>query len=439
MLPALFTDLYALNTAYAYFSENMNGQAVFELSVRTLPSSRNYLIAAGLRSALHYVSGLRYRRDEIDFLVRKLGFSESFGAALRRVRFSGDIYAIPEGTPVFAGEPILQVIAPIFEAQLLETALLNLIHAETLAVTKAHRVVAAARGKAVIECAARRAAGEDAALLLARAMYLAGGQGTSNVHAGRFWNIPVFGTISPSYVLSHDTERAAFEALVTHSPGGSIVVDTYDVARAISLIVELKARLRDRYPFTAIRIASGDVSALSRQARQALDAAGLNDIRIFVSGDLDEFQIERMKAADPPIDMFGVGARLAGSDVAGLDVAYNLVEYNHKGRRRLSAGKTSYPGRKQVFREFGPDGMERDVVCLFRETAPGTPLLVPVMIRGEVQTLPNLEESRYYMQDQVAKLHPMLRSLESAPVNYPVSLTEAVKNGGSVASSGTAI
>jgi len=429
MIPALFTDLYELNMAQAYRAEGMADQAVFELAYRKLPGHRNYIVAAGLDDALRFLAGFRFTADELDWLRGQRGFSDPFVSSLEDLRFTGDVYAVPEGTPVFPNEPLLRVVAPIMEAQLVETALLNMVHFQSLALTKAERIVRAAKGRQVVDFGSRRAPGGDAALSVARATYFAGGHGTSNVLAGRTWSIPIFGTMAHSYIQAHENEADAFEAFVSLYPDTTLLVDTYDTLDGVRLVVDLKKRLGDRFRISAIRLDSGDLATLAREARRMLDEAGLGDVTIFASSGLDEYQIAHLVEAGAPIDAFGVGTKLAVcADAPELDMAYKLVEYAGKGRFKLSRGKTLYPGRKEIFRQIGDSRMAGDTIGRFDEGLPGTPLLRLSMLAGKIQPQPSLEESRHYMQQQMAQLPWELLSLEAAAAPYPVQFSDNLKN-----------
>jgi len=429
MISALFTDLYELNMAQAYCVERMADRAVFELAYRKLPDHRNYIVAAGLEDALRFLERFHFTMDELDWLREQRGFSDPFVSSLEDLRFTGDVYALPEGTPVFPNEPLLQVVAPIMEAQLVETALLNMLHFQSLALTKAERIVRAARGRQVVDFGSRRAPGGDAALSVARATYLAGGHGTSNVLAGRTWGMPIFGTMAHSYIQAHETEAGAFEAFASLFPETTLLVDTYDTLEGVRLVVDLKKRLGDRFRVSAVRLDSGDLVALAREARRMLDEAGLGSVTIFASSGLDEYHIAHLVETGAPIDAFGVGTKMAVSaDAPELDMAYKLVEYAGKGRFKLSRGKTLYPGRKQIFRKILDSRMAGDTIGRFDESLPGAPLLRLSMLAGRIQPQPSLEESRHYIQQQMAQLPEELLSLEAAVRPYPVHFSENLKS-----------
>ncbi len=423
--PALFTDLYELRMVQAYCAEGMSGTAVFEIAFRKLPEHRNYILAAGIADAVQLLANFRFTPDELKWLSKQQEFSPDFVRSLETMRFTGDLYAVREGTPVFANEPMLQVIAPIGEAQLLETSLLNLVHFQSLALTKAARIIHAAKGRTVVDFGSRRAPGSDAALAVARATYLAGGHGSSNVLAGRLFGTPTFGTMAHSYIQAHESEADAFQAFAKLNPDTTLLVDTYDTLEGVQRVIKLRKRLGDRFRVRGVRLDSGDLLALARETRRLLDEAGLHEITIFASSGLDEYEIERLVEAGAPIDGFGVGTKLAVSaDAPEIDMAYKLVEYAGTGRFKLSRNKTVYPGRKQVFRWIGSSKMASDTIGRFDENLPGLPLLAPAIIGGVVQPQPSMEESRDYARRQVARLPAELLSLEGAAEPYPVTISE---------------
>jgi len=426
----LFTDLYELAMARAYAAEGTDQEAVFELFFRKLPPGRNYIVAAGLGDVLDSLETLGVTEDDLDYL-RTLGlFSEAFLGQLRGFRFTGEVWAVPEGTVVFPDEPLVQVVAPILEAQLVEALVLNQVHFPSLVASKAARVVTAAAGRDVVEFGSRRAHGTDAALKAARAAYLMGAIGTSNVLAGRRYGIPVLGTMAHSYIQTHDDEAAAFAAFAALYPGTTLLVDTYDTLEGVRKVIDLGRRLGDRFCVRAIRLDSGDLGALAGQARQMLDAAGLHGVRIFASGGLDEDEIAALIAAGAPIDAFGVGTKLAVSeDVPSLDMAYKLVAYAGRPRMKLSSRKAIYPGRKQVIRRVEDGRIVRDVIGRHDETLEGEPLLQPVMRRGArlAAGRVSLEEARVHARRELERLPEVLRSLAPAEVPYRVEISPALQ------------
>jgi nicotinate phosphoribosyltransferase len=427
---ALFADLYELTMAQAYQAEGMGEIAVFELYFREMPARRNYLVAAGLDGVLTSLENLRFDSDDLEYLRGLRLFSAAFLELLESFRFRGAVWAVPEGTPVFANEPLVQVIAPIVQGQLIETLVLNEIQFPSLAAAKAARVVKAAGGREVIEFGARRAQGEDAALAVARACYLMGAAGTSNVLAAKRYGIPVFGTMAHSYIQAHDDEGAAFASFVALYPETTLLVDTYDTLDGVRKVIELSRRLGDRFRVRAIRLDSGDLGELARQTRQMLDEAGLDDLRIFASGGLDEYQVADLVRAGAPIDMFGVGTKLVVSeDVPALDLAYKLVEYAGRPRMKLASQKEIYPGRKQVFRVVEEGSMARDIVVRHDESAGGQPLLVPVMEGGVRLSAGriSLKEARLRAQSELARLPESLHSLDPAAVPYQVDISPGLE------------
>jgi nicotinate phosphoribosyltransferase len=426
---ALFTDLYELTMAQAYLAERMEELAVFELTFRKMPPNRNYIVAAGFADVVDFLSGLRFTAADLDYLRSHKEFSPAFLGFLAALRFSGDVYAVPEGTVVFPNEPLLQVVAPVIEAQLIETFVLNQIHFQSLAATKAARVVGAARGRSVVDFGSRRSHGTDAALKVARATYLAGGDGTSNVLAGKIYGIPVVGTVAHSYVQAHDDEFASFQSFAALYPQTTLLVDTYDTLEGVRKVIALYRKLGDRFRVRAVRLDSGDLGHLAIQTRKMLDEAGLPNVKIFASSGLDEYRIREIVSAGAPIDAFGVGTKLAVmEDAPDLDMAYKLVEYAGKGRLKLSAKKLLYPGRKQVFRQGGGGRMAGDVIARFDESLPGEPLLQPLLRQGRAVAEVRLEQSRERLQRQLQGLPVHLHSLETASPPYSVSFSPQLQD-----------
>jgi len=417
---ALFTDLYEFKMVDAYLEEDMHDEAVFSLFVRRLPSRRNFLLACGLDEALRYLETLRFTPAQLDYLASLRLFSDRLLRYLERFRFSGEVCAVPEGTPVFGEEPILEVVAPLPEAQLVETYLLNQIHLQTLAASKASRVVEAAAGRTVMEFGLRRTHGVDAGVKVARAAFIAGVDATSNVLAGQRYGMPVAGTMAHSFVQAHDGELEAFRTFARCFPETTLLVDTYDTLRGVQHVIRLAKELGDGFHVHAVRLDSGDLLALSRAARQMLDDAGLRHVKLIASGNLEEESISWLLDQKAPVDGFGVGTALGvSSDVPCLDIVYKLVAYGGKDRIKLSAAKVLLPGRKQVFREEEEGVARRDVLARHGEQLKGRPLLRPVMRDGKrvEGTSPSLPEIRAYTRHELERLPSALRRLE--PVSPP--------------------
>lgn len=426
---ALFTDLYEVTMAQAYWAEGLSDTAVFETFFRKLPRGRSYIMAAGLADVLDFLETFSFDEDDLRYLRGAGVFSEEFLAWLSTVRFTGDVWAVPEGTVVFPNEPIVQVIAPIVEAQLVETFVLNQMHLQSVLASKAARVVDAARDRMVVDFGTRRAHGVDAALKVARTCYLAGAAGTSNLLAGRRYGIPTFGTMAHSFVQAFDNEFDAFEVFARLYRGTTLLVDTYDTLRGVDHVIELARRWGDRFDVRAVRLDSGDLGRLSKATRARLDAAGLHQVGIFVSSGLDEYEIAALVGDDCPIDGFGVGTKLVVAEGApALDMAYKLVQYAGVGRTKLSSDKVIYPGRKQVYRRLDGGTFTGDTLAKPDDQLPGERLLVPVMKDGRriAENDHGLEAARVRAQQQVNALAPQLRSLYGAHPPYPVEVSAAI-------------
>ncbi|WP_426748888.1 nicotinate phosphoribosyltransferase [Myxococcus faecalis] len=426
---ALLTDLYQLTMTEAYLAEGQWDEGVFSLFARRLPRQRNYLVAAGLEDALQTLEGLRFESEDLAWLESTGRFSDRLLRWLERFRFSGDVDAMPEGTPVFAQEPLLEVRAPLPEAQLVETYLLNLVHLQTLAASKASRVVEAARGRPVMEFGLRRIHGADTGLKVARAAYLAGVDSTSNVLAGKRYGIPLAGTMAHSYVQSHDDELEAFRAFTRVYPDATLLVDTYDTLRGIQHVIRLARERGEEFRVRALRLDSGDLLALSLAARELLDEAGLQRVRLVASGGLDEEQVAGLLARGAPIDSFGVGTAMGVSaDAPSLDMAYKLVEYAGRARVKLSAGKALLPGAKQVYRQEEDGVARRDLLVRRGDAAQGRPLLRPVMRAGQrvPGAVASLAEAREYARRERERLPREVRALQPARPPYSVVIGDGL-------------
>lgn len=428
---ALLTDLYQLTMLQAYFDEGLEETAVFEFFVRKLPRNRNFLMSAGLAQVLEHLEALRFTQDDLDWLASTRRFKPAFLDYLGMLRFRGDVHAMPEGTIFFPDEPILRVTAPIAQAQLVETRIINLLQFEVMIAAKAARCVLAAPGKLLLDFGLRRAHGAEAGLLAARASYLAGFSGTATVQAARDFEVPIFGTMAHSYIQAHVTEESAFERYARSQPENvTLLIDTYDTEAAAGKVAALAPRLAaDNIHIRAVRLDSGDRADLAKRVRRILDAAGLGHIRIVCSGNLDEGEIQRLLATGAPIDGFGVGTRLdTSADAPYLDCAYKLVEYAGRARRKRSEGKATWPGRKQVFRRYGTDGrMAGDVVTTEDDVQPGEPLVVPIMRDGlRLETPINLAAARERAARALATLPDALRALDPPCLAYSAEISPSL-------------
>ena len=428
---ALLTDLYQLTMLQGYFNRGMEDEAVFELFVRKLPVGWNFLVAAGLEQALDFLEGLHFTDGDRKWLRDCGRFSPRFIDSLAELRFTGAVDAIAEGTPFFPDEPLIRVIAPLPQAQLVESRLINLLHFQTLIASKAARLVLAAPGKLLVDFGLRRAHGAEAGLLAARASYLAGFDGTATVLAAPRFGIPVLGTMAHSFVQAHDDETAAFEAFACAQPANVILlIDTYDTEAGAEKVVELAPRLGARgIKVKGVRIDSGDLADHARRVRAILDRGGLARVTIFASGNLDEGDLRRFASEAVPIDGFGIGTRLTTSASAPyLDCAYKLQEYAGRPRRKRSEGKATWPGRKQVYRAFGADGlMTGDRLTRADDSCDGEPLLQPIMRGGRrLQLSPRLDDLRRRTTQQIAVLPEPLRQLDPAPP-YRVEISPSLR------------
>jgi nicotinate phosphoribosyltransferase len=428
---ALLTDLYQLTMLQGYHDAGMDDVAVFELFVRKLRPGRGFLIAAGLEQALQFLEGLHFSPAEMAWLDSTGRFSKEFLAGLETLRFTGDVHAMPEGTIFFPNEPILRITAPIAQAQLVETRIINLLHFQTLIASKAARMVLMAPGKLLVDFGLRRAHGAEAGLLAARASYLAGFSGTATVQAGMQFGIPLFGTMAHSFVQAHVDESLAFEHFAHAQPDNVVLlIDTYDTEAAARKVVVLAPKLeRAGIRIKGVRIDSGNLADHARQVRKILDQGGLQHVTIFASGDLDEYLLRDMFASGAPIDGLGIGTHMdTSSDMPYLDCAYKLQEYAGKARRKRSEGKQTWPGRKQVYRSFDADGrIASDIVTLENDPQPGEPLVVPVMRGGKrlAEAAP-LADIRSRTAANLAQLPEPLRELRE-PYVYSVEISGALR------------
>jgi nicotinate phosphoribosyltransferase len=433
---SLLIDRYEITMAASYHRLGRNDPAVFELFVRRLPPHRDWLVVCGLGPTLRLITEMRFGPAELEYLGT-LGCNDEFLGYLEEFRFSGDIVAMPEGTIAFADEPLVRVTAPLIDAQLLETLLLNQINFQTMIATKSARVVLAADGKgeSVIDFSPRRDHGVDAAMKVARASAVAGLGGTSNMAAAMRYGLLPVGTMAHSYVLSFESEEEAFEAFMRENPDNSLLlVDTYDTLEGVRHAIE--ASRRTDIPLTGIRIDSGDLPGLAREARRLLDEAGLTEAVIVASGDLEEHRISEMCRAGAPVDLWGVGTELGTSrDSPVVNGVYKLVAERRgdgwRGVAKRSEGKATLPGAKQVFRSFEGDTMAEDIIGKADEQLDGEPLLVPAMRDGQIIHAETLEEMRERTKRSLDSLPPALRSpgeKPSFPVRHSDALMEAFRS-----------
>ncbi len=427
----LLTDLYELNMVQAYLEAGMTETAVFEFFVRKLPAQRGFLMAAGLAQVVAFLRDVRVSEAEMNRLEESGRFSVGTLDYLAGFRFTGDLHAMPEGTVFFPDEPILRVTAPLPEAQLLESRLINLLHFETVIASKAARMVLAAEGKALVDFGLRRAHGAEAGLLAARASYLAGFAASATTPADWRYGVPITGTMAHSFIQAHEDESAAFRNFARSRPDNVVLLlDTYDTETAARRVVRLAPELRaEGIELRGVRLDSGDLAAEARMVRGILDGAGLSEVKIFASGGIDEEVLRRFAREGAPIDGYGIGTSLTtSSDAPALDCAYKLQEYAGRPKRKLSTGKATWPGRKQVFRSYGPGGvMSGDLLTLESERSEGEALIQPVLKAGApAAPLPELEEARAHAASQLERLPAPLQRLEPGHA-YPVTVSDALR------------
>jgi nicotinate phosphoribosyltransferase len=433
---SLFTDFYELTMCAAYFDNKNFETATFDLFIRRLPENRSYFLFTGLEQILIYLQNIKFTEQHLAYLKRQ-GFNKQFLDYLRDFKFTGDVWAIPEGTIAFPNEPLVRITAPIIEAQVVETFILNTVNLQTTMSTKASRVIHAAKGKTVIEFGLRREQGVDAGMKVARSSYIAGCKGTSNVLAGMVYDIPVFGTMAHSFIMSYPKELDAFRAFAKTFPDKStLLIDTYDdiagIEKAVTVAKELEAK---GFRLGGVRLDSGDLAETSKKIRKILDDNDLGYVKIFVSGDLDEFRIAELLGKGAKIDSFGVGTKMGtSSDRPYLDVIYKLCETMTAPNvfspiMKLSTDKLTLPGRKQVYRYKDLDGnYVRDVIALADERVDAEPLLAKVMSEGKLTyTLPSLNQIKDFAAENLSKLSEKHKALTNADA-YPVELSQKLQD-----------
>ncbi|MDH4083599.1 MAG: nicotinate phosphoribosyltransferase [Nitrospira sp.] len=429
---ALLTDLYELTMAQAYLEQGMNGPAVFEFFVRKLPAHRNFLVAAGLEQVLDYLAELQVTQEELAWLDQSGWFSSRLLHYLETLRFTGDVEAMTEGTVFFPHEPILRIVAPLPQAQLMESRVMNLLNFQTVVASKAARSVLVAEGKPLIDFGLRRAHGAEAGLLAARASYLSGFAGTATVLAGMVYGIPLYGTMAHSFVQAHEDEIIAFEHFAHTQPDNVVLlIDTYDTEAAAGKVVPLARRLKAKgIAVKGVRLDSGDLADHARKVRRILDEGGLSHALILASGNLDEYRLRDLAQDHAPIDSFAVGTAMTTSaDAPSLDCAYKLQEYLGRPCRKRSEGKATWPGRKQVYRYHSDDGrLDHDIITTLTDQLPDEPLLQSVMKGGyRFASSPDLAELRNHTAAQLRQLPESLRTLETGPA-YEVQISPALQS-----------
>ena len=426
---ALFTDMYQLTMAQAYVAEGMLEPATFSLFYRNLPDDRNFILSCGIEDVVDFLAEMRFAEDDLTYLRDTGKFSDAFLDYLSDFRFTGEVHALPDGTPVFPQEPLVEVTAPAPEAQIAETWVMNQMHVQSVLATKAARIVRSAGDRPVLDFGLRRIHGADNGLKAARAFHIAGVAATSNVLAGKIYGIPISGTMAHSYIQAHDDEMDAFRNFTAEFPETVLLVDTYDTLQGVEKLVRLAEELGDDFRVSGIRLDSGDLAELSKKSRRILDDAGLNNVDIFASGGLDEFEIREMLDQGAPIDGFGVGSAMGvSSDAPDLDIAYKLVEYAGAGRMKLSTGKPTLPGAKQIFRRFDGETAIGDTLGRREERLEDTPLLEPFMRNGaRVRRADTPDTARERAAAQLDALPARILASERAEQEYRVEISPALE------------
>jgi nicotinate phosphoribosyltransferase len=428
----LLTDLYQLTMAQGYFREQQMASATFSLFIRSCPPNRSYFISAGLQDVLDYLEDFSFDSDALDYLASQKLFTDDFLHYLRDLKFTGEVWAVPEGRLFFKDEPVLEVTAPIIEAQIAETYIINQIHLQTMIATKAARCVHASGDRPVVDFALRRTHGSDAGLKVARSSYLAGFAGTSNVMAGSQYGIPIVGTMAHSFVMCFEREIDAFRAYVTSFPNHAILlIDTYDTLAGARNAVQVAKEMADRgQSLIGVRIDSGDLPAQARQVRNILDQGGLTQVKILASGGLDEYDLAGFAAAKVPYDSYGVGTKMGTSaDAPWSDMSYKLVEFENRSVQKLSTGKISWPGKKQIFRHVDEQNRLKHDVLGLRHEAPraGEALLVKVMEQGRpLQSRAPLGTLRQRFLDEFQRLDDAVKEIRN-PAPYKVEYSETLR------------
>ncbi len=428
----LLTDLYQLTMLQGYFDCKMEETAVFEFFVRKLPSSRRFLVAAGLEQVLDYLENLRFSTDDLAYLESDGRFHKEFIEYLAKFRFTGDIHGMEEGTLFFPDQPILRVTAPLPQAQFVESRIINLLQFQSLIASKAARMSMTAPDKVLIDFGLRRAHGAEAGLLAARASYLGGFTGSATVLAGKLYQIPTFGTMAHSFIQAHEEEFQAFYDFSKSQPSNTtLLIDTYDTEQGARKVVELAKTLEEEgITINGVRLDSGDMIHLSKSVRTILDQGGLREVKIIASGNLDEYMLADFIRESAPVDGFGIGTKMTTSaDRPYFDCAYKLVEYKGRGRRKLSEGKSTWPGPKQVYRRLQGEQIAGDVLTLATDSQEGTALITKVMEGGKRVREPTpLQASRQHLLKQLKRLPDYLQTLDGdGGERYPVTISPTLR------------
>ncbi len=422
---SLLVDLYELTMAYSYFKSNRNEISTFELFVRNFPENRNFLVSAGIDDIIKIISEFHFTDDDLDYLRSLNLFSDDFLDYLRHFRFRGDVWAIPSGQIYFPNEPVIRITADRISAQILETVLLNQFNFQSMIASKCARIILSSRGVPCVDFSPRRDHGIDSALKVAKISYICGFIGTSNVLAGKIYNIPVHGTMAHSYIMSFDDEEKAFREFLKYFKEPILLIDTYDTVKCAKKVLKL---LKEGYKIRGVRIDSGDLVSLSKKVKEIFTSEGF-DIKIFLSGDLDEYAIDDILNKGTVVDAFGVGTKMGtSSDAPYLNGVYKLVEDEYGMKIKTSPGKITLPGKKQTYRIYKNGVMQKDVIAFEDEKIDGEPILVKYIENGKVIYNDSLNNARERFNQSLSTLPDYLKTIKKSDLAYPFEISEKLRN-----------
>jgi len=418
---SLLTDLYEITMAYSYFKSNRNEISTFELFIRNLPKNRNFLVSAGIDDIIKIISEFHFTDDDIKYLKSLKLFSDDFLDYLKNFKFKGDVWAIPSGQIYFPNEPVIRITADRISAQLLETIILNQFNFQSMIASKCARIIISSRGIPCVDFSPRRDHGIDSALKVAKVSYICNFIGTSNVLAGKIFNIPVYGTMAHSYIMSFSDEETAFREFLKCFEEPVLLIDTYDTIEGAKKVIKL---LKEGYKIKGVRIDSGDLVELSKKVKQIFKNEGF-DIKIFLSGDLDEYVIDEILSKGAIADAFGVGTKMGtSSDAPYLNGVYKLVEDEYGFKIKTSPGKITLPGKKQVYRIYKNGIMEKDIIALEDEKCEGIPLLKKYIENGNVLEYEDIENSRKFFKENLSTLPDYLKTTRKSDIDYPIEVSD---------------
>lgn len=419
---SMLMDLYELTMAYSYFKSNRNEISTFEVFIRHLPENRNFLVSAGIDDIVEIILNFRFEEDDIKYLRSLKIFSEDFLEYLKKFKFTGNLYAMPNGQVYFPNEPVIRITAPRIEAQILETIVLNQFNFQSMIASKCARIILSSRNIPCVDFSPRRDHGIDSAIKVAKVSYMCNFVGTSNLLAGKLYNIPVYGTMAHSYIMSFDSEEIAFREFLKIFNEPVLLIDTYDTIEGAKKVVKL---LKEGYKIKGVRIDSGDLVYLSKEVKRIFENEGFSNIKIFLSGDLDEYVIDDILNKGTFVDFFGIGTKMGtSSDAPYLNGVYKLVEDEHGFKIKTSPQKITLPGKKQVYRIYKNGTMQEDIIALEDEEINGEPLLKKYIENGKLVKRIELESSRKLFMENLLRLPSYLKTIKTQEITYPVKISK---------------